>query len=98
HIERTKVIVHCISAESEDPALDYKVIRNELKTYAKNLEEKEEYLLITKIDNIDAKKLKKIETIAKKLSKNYSMVSIFDDKLLKEFQDKLLKFVTKVTK
>lgn len=98
HIERTKVIVHCISAESEDSAKDYKVIRKELKTYAKHLDEKPEYLLVTKIDNIDSKSLGKIETKIKKISKNYSLVSIFDDKSLKSFQDKLLKFVKQVSK
>ncbi len=34
HIERTKVLFHLISAESENPAEDYAVIRKELETYS----------------------------------------------------------------
>ncbi len=95
HIERTKVLVHCISAESANVAEDYRVIRGEIEGYSKTLGEKSEYLLITKIDNVSHEVLKKIEKEVKKISKTYSLISIFDDKLLKEFQDKLVKFINK---
>ncbi|MBI3632356.1 MAG: GTPase ObgE [Candidatus Vogelbacteria bacterium] len=93
HIERTKVLVHCISAESVNVDEDYRIIRGEIEGYSKTLGEKSEYLLITKIDNVTPDVLKKVEKDVKKISKNYSLVSIFDDKLLKDFQDKLVKFI-----
>lgn len=93
HIERTGVLVHCISAESENVPTDYKIIRGEIEKYSPALGEKKEYIAITKIDNIGAVKLKKIESSVKKISKNYSLISIFDDALLKKFQDKLVKFL-----
>jgi GTPase len=66
HIERTKTIVHLISAESDDFLKDYKIIRNELKSYSPILEEKPEIVVINKtdlvVDKIDfEKKLKKIK-------------------------------------
>ncbi|MDP2651196.1 MAG: GTPase ObgE, partial [bacterium] len=33
HIERTKVLVHCISSEEADPLASYKVVRKELELY-----------------------------------------------------------------
>ncbi|MBI5140037.1 MAG: GTPase ObgE [Candidatus Vogelbacteria bacterium] len=95
HIERTRVVVHCISADSENLNKDYKIIRGELKTYAKHLDEKAEYIVITKVDNLHEKQMKKLEAAVKKISKNYSLVSIFDDKSLKNFQDMLVKFIGK---
>ena len=78
HIERTKILFHLISAESENPARDYKIIRNELKTYGVGLIKKQEYLLLTKSDLIAPAELKKKSAILKKISKNILTVSIHD--------------------
>lgn len=93
HIRRTKVIVHCISAESEDEKRDYKVIRGELKTYGSGLSEKPEFIALTKYDNVSDKDLKKKEGIIKKINKNYAVVSIYDDDSLKDFLKKIDKFL-----
>lgn len=93
HIERTGVLVHCLSAESEDLPADYKVIRREIEGYSETLAKKREYIAITKIDNVSSDRLKKVEKGVKKFSKNYSFVSIYDDVLLKKFFDKLVKFL-----
>lgn len=98
HIERTRVLVHCISAESEDISADYKVIRGEIEGYSPTLGEKKEYIAITKIDNISPDRLKKIEKEIKKISKDYSLISIYDDALLKKFQDKIIKLAKPVIK
>ena len=37
HIERTKILFHLISAESENPSKDYKIIKKELTKYSKEL-------------------------------------------------------------
>jgi GTP-binding protein len=50
HIERTQIIFHFISAESESPLKDYKTIRKELGTYSKALLLKEEHIFLTKHD------------------------------------------------
>ncbi len=93
HIERTGVIVHCISAESENVSADYKVIRGEIVAHSDTLASKREYVAITKIDNVSPEKLKKIEKEVKKLSKHYSLISIYDDVSLKSFFDKIVKFL-----
>ncbi|MDO8493622.1 MAG: GTPase ObgE [bacterium] len=95
HIERTGLLVHCVSAESENVSEDYRVIRGEIEGYSETLGAKREYIAITKIDNVSPDKLKKIEKEVKKISKNYSLISIYDDVSLKTFFDKLVKFLQK---
>ena len=70
HIERTKIVFHLISAESEDPARDYKVIRKELGDYSRDLIKKPEYLFLSKSDVISEKEAKKKLSILKKIHPN----------------------------
>ncbi len=55
HIETVKLLLHCISSESEDPTADYKIVRSELKKFNPDLLNKKEIILMTKSD------LKKLE-------------------------------------
>ncbi len=78
HIERTRVLFHLVSAESEDPAKDYKTIRKELGVYNKSLLDKDEYLFLSKTDMSDEATIKKKLAKLKKLNKNASVISIHD--------------------
>ena len=48
HIERTGTLFHLVSAESKDPAADYKIVRAELKKYSQELADKIEYVFLSK--------------------------------------------------
>jgi GTP-binding protein len=62
HIKRTKMLVHLVSLENENPLEVYKQIRKELESYDKTLSEKEEIIILTKTDLIDDnKKIEKIK-------------------------------------
>ena len=50
HISRTKMILHCVSLEEENPLDAYKSIRSELEKYDPELLQKEEWVLLTKSD------------------------------------------------
>lgn len=76
HIERTKIIFHFISAESPTPEYDYKIVRNELGKYNKELLQKPEYLFLSKCDAISPEDLKKKITTLKKANKNVFPISI----------------------
>ncbi len=52
HVERTAVILHLVDATQDDPAGDYKTIRNELEKYGKLLGDKREVVALTKMDAI----------------------------------------------
>ena len=67
HIERTKILFHLISAESENLKKDYETIRNELGNFNKALLEKREYLFLTKIDLLPEDEVKEKLAILKKL-------------------------------
>lgn len=77
HIERTNLLVHCISAESTDLKRDYDIVRNELSTYSSNLAAKKEIIVITKSDLLTKK-----PTI-----KHDLQVTILDDQSIKKLND-----------
>lgn len=59
HVERTRVLVHLVSAESQNPFADIVVIKNELSEYSKDfpagsrsLNDKPVITLLTKIDTL----------------------------------------------
>jgi len=58
HIERTKIIFHLVSAEAEDPVRDHEIVRKELASYDPLLAQKEERVLLTKIDALPPEALK----------------------------------------
>jgi len=78
HIERTKILFHLISAESDNLAKDYKTIKRELKEHSKALAEKQEYLFLTKSDAVSAEEVKKKVTVLKKINKNTIPISVYD--------------------
>ena len=87
HVERTSLLVHCLSSESQDPVADYKVIRNEIANHSSVLAEKKEILILTKSDLIAEEAIKKI---SKKLPVKLA-VSILDDASLKKLNDLISK-------
>lgn len=79
HIERTSILFHFVSCESEDPARDYKVIRAELGAHNPELLEKKEYVLLTKTDILSDKEVAKKARLLKKKNPDVMAISILDD-------------------
>ncbi len=78
HIERTKVLFHLVSAESENPLLDYKTVRHELETYGDLLLNKKEYIFLSKIDTVDKNIIIKIKKDFKTIDKEIVAISIIE--------------------
>jgi GTP-binding protein len=53
HVSRTKMLLHVVSLEDEDPINSYYTIRKELDQYDKTLSEKEEWIILTKNDLVE---------------------------------------------
>ncbi len=53
HVERTRVLLHLVSAQEEDVAKAYKVIRGELEAYEHGLADKPEIVALSQIDTLD---------------------------------------------
>ncbi|MFZ2049026.1 MAG: GTPase ObgE [Minisyncoccia bacterium] len=97
HIKRTKGLIHLVSAEEEDVVKTYEIVRKELELYNKEIIEKTEIVLLTKVDLISEeeknKKLKLLKTVSK--AEVYPM-SVIDDNLVKNFKDILTQKADKI--
>ncbi len=89
HIRRTKVLLHCISLESDDLMRDYEIIRQELSAYDPTLVQKKELVILTKSDLLDEKELQKKKKQLK--TKNeITTVSIHNLEELEQLKQKIL--------
>lgn len=89
HIERTKALIHCISAESERPLEDYQVVRRELELYNKDIMGKHEVVVLTKVDMITDTEREEKMKILRTLSDDVWPFSILDDKFISAFGEHL---------
>jgi GTP-binding protein len=60
HIERCRALLFMISAESDNPEKDYKILKDELETYNSDLAFKKRIICITKIDILKDKEITKL--------------------------------------
>ncbi|MER8723941.1 GTPase ObgE [Mesorhizobium sp. M0045] len=59
HVERTRVLLHLVSAQEENPAQAYKTVRAELDAYGNGLTDKVEIVALSQVDILDADARKK---------------------------------------
>ncbi|MER8761049.1 MULTISPECIES: GTPase ObgE [unclassified Mesorhizobium] len=59
HVERTRVLLHLVSAQEENPANAYKTVRAELEAYGNGLTDKVEIIALSQVDILDADARKK---------------------------------------
>lgn len=90
HIEKVKLLLHCITLESEDALKDYQIVSDELKRYSKDLTSKKEIIILTKTDLVGEKEIKEKIKQLKKLKKQIIPVSIHDWDSLQKLQEVLL--------
>jgi GTP-binding protein len=66
HVERTRVLLHLVSAREENPAAAYRTVRGELEAYAHGLAGKPEIVALSQADTVDAAERKKKAAALKK--------------------------------
>lgn len=86
HIERVKLLLHCVPADSDDVIRDYETVRNELGKYNEELLKKEEIIILTKTDLVEEKEIKEKIKFLKKFKKQIIPVSIHDWDSLQNLQ------------
>lgn len=91
HIKRTKIILHCISVDSEDIERDYKTIRKELENYDAELIGKKEIIILTKTDLADSESLKEAVKKISKENQDILSVTVYDNESIKRLKDDLIK-------
>lgn len=92
HVEKVKVLAHCISVESDNPARDYNTIRSELASFNQQLVKKPEVVILTKSDLAEPAAVKKAASQLKKLNPAVHIVSIYDLDAVQALQTVLVKF------
>ncbi len=95
HVSRTKILIHCIPSDSEDPLKDYETVRKEIAEYAEALSRKPEIVFLTKADLHSEKELTSISKLFTRKKLKVVPVSIIDDTLIKEAGDELVRFLKK---
>lgn len=86
HISRTELLLHCISLDSVDIQVDYDTIRGELLNYDSTLADKTEQVILTKSDVVS----EVVVSNALELFPDAWVVSVLDDKSLKQLRDRLV--------
>lgn len=92
HVMRTKGILHCVSAEEEDPVAVYEIVRKELGHYNKSILDKPEIVLLTKVDLVSESEMNAKIKALQKVNKSVMPISAIDDTLLKSLSDFLTSF------
>lgn len=91
HVTRTKMLLHLVSLENEDPISAYKTVRNELSKFDKSLTEKEEWIIFTKKDLVNQDQ---IDLVLKEIDKDENRVFIIsatEGDGVKDLSDSLVK-------
>ncbi|NIH77109.1 GTP-binding protein [Ochrobactrum sp. P20RRXII] len=76
HVERTRVLLHLVSAQEEDVAKAYHVIRGELEAYEHGLADKPEIVALSQIDTLDPEARKaKVKALKKACGRDPLLLS-----------------------
>ena len=95
HIERCKTLLHLIDITEKDLIKSYKLVREELKKYSKDLLDKEELVVFNKIDLIEKDQIKKkLSFFKQEINKNAVVMSTLDKKTVSDIKSKLINYVS----
>lgn len=89
HIEKTKILFHCIDVTESDPVAIYQTVRKEFDKYDSDISSKEEVILLTKADLVDSGELEEKRIKLSTLQREIIPVSIYDEKSLEILRDKI---------
>jgi GTP-binding protein len=90
HVTKTKMLLHLVSLEHEDPLKEYYTILNELSSYHKSLVEKEEWVIFTKKDLVNQDKMDLIQSFIDSSKKRVFVISAESGEGVKNLQDALV--------
>lgn len=93
HVERTKLLVHLVSADQDDVSAAYNTIRGELSAFEDGLAQKQEMVVLSRADLVtDPKELNRKMTELQKVSGAPVLaLSVLDSESVKSFSDHLSK-------
>jgi GTP-binding protein len=90
HIEKTRILLHCIDVTSERPYEDYETVRKEFGIYNSELLEKPEIIVLTKIDLLDNAQVDEKQALFTQKGKDVITFSAYDDESLERLSKKVV--------
>ena len=93
HVKRTKVLFHLVSAESDDPVRDWKIVRTELGKYDESLLGKREYVFLSKCDLVREIDKDRMLGELRKVHGGVTSLSVLDSSWLGQIKEVLNKLL-----
>ncbi|HEY5600633.1 MAG TPA: GTPase ObgE [Patescibacteria group bacterium] len=91
HVARSKILLHLVSLENEDPQKEYRTIRRELASYSQDLVQKKEIVILTKTDLAPLNRVKVVTSEFSKKKIKVLAISAVTHKGLEELKKEILK-------
>ncbi len=91
HVQRTKMLLHLVSLENDDPKEAYLTVRNELAKFDPLLLKKEEWIIFTKKDLTEQHKIDALLTDIDINKNRVFVISVLTQEGVKELRDTLVK-------
>jgi len=79
HIEKTKILIHCIDITSDDLLKTYETVRHEFKEYSEALFKKPEIIFLTKTDLLTKEEVQTKMKSLTKIKKDVFPISIYEE-------------------
>ncbi|MGD0328639.1 MAG: GTPase ObgE [Minisyncoccia bacterium] len=96
HVERTRILLHLVSANQDDPLAAYREVRREIALFGHGLLEKKEIVVLSKTDLVSTGECEtKIQLLARETDREVLVVSIKNAVILKQFSNQLAKLLAK---
>ncbi len=89
HIEKTKILLHCIDSTDPDPIKTYTIVRKEFAQHSAKLLEKQEVILLTKTDLASVGQVEKSEKLFLKKGLEVITCSIYDEASLDTLRERV---------
>lgn len=90
HIKKTTTLLHLIDATDSDPLTSYKNVRSEFENFDQELLDKNEVIILTKIDLVESSKLDEIKKKLKTTKKQIEAVSVYDQASIDKLKSLIL--------
>ncbi len=90
HVSKTKMLLHLVPLDAEDPKKQYYTILKELSDYNKSLLEKEQWIIFTKKDLVDSAKIEAVLNSIDTSQNRVFVLSCLTGEGVKELKDSLV--------
>lgn len=91
HVGKAKMLLHCVALTDADPHASYATVRNELTAYDPQFAEREEWLVLTKADEVDPAAAERIAEEFRTSGRRVLVVSALDDTSIETLVDALIR-------